>query len=215
MSDFAAAPPPAPEPSDDETLRLLHAWCAGDQAARDRLIQLELPWIRDHVRRRLGPKLRARAETQDYVQEALIQVLDHGPRFITGDRARFRAMLARVIENHLRDLVDFHAAGKRNPAREQPLPTESVLDLDHARAITRPSEHAVRNEQRAWLQLAIELLEPDDRRILLLRQWQELEFAAIAAQLAITEDAARMRFQRALPRLARKLEELLRGQGLP
>ncbi len=73
----------------------------------------------------------------------------------------------------------------------------------------------MQDDQRAGLQLAIELLAPDDRRVILLRVWQQLEFGAIAALLGIAEDAARMRFQRALPRLAGTLEELLGGRVQP
>jgi RNA polymerase sigma-70 factor, ECF subfamily len=216
MSAPAAGKGPGEDGGEDggETMRLLSLWHAGDVAARDQLIERELPWIRQHVRQRLGPMLRARAETQDYVQEALLRVLDYGPRFVTNDRSRFRAMIVRVIENHLRDLVDWHAAGKRAVARERPLPSDSVIDLDSGKAITRPSEHAASNEQRAWLHLAMELLDPDDRRIILLRQWQELEFGEIAEMLGIAEDAARMRFRRALPRLGSKMEQLV-GGGLP
>ena len=64
------------------------------------------------------------------------------------------------------------------------------------------------------MRLALELLEPEDRQVLLLRQWQELEFAAVGARMGLSEDAARMRFQRALPKLAKKLEALRSGRGL-
>lgn len=203
------APPPA------ETLRLLRAWHQGDAEARDQLIQRELPWITAHVQKRIGPLLKARGETQDYVQEALLRVLDYGPRFQSDDVGRFRGVLVRVIENHLRDLCDWHQADKRDVGRERRLQSDSVIDLDRGRAVTRPSEHAARDEQRAFLQLAMELLDPDDRRVILLRQWQELEFAEVGKALGISEDAARMRFQRALPRLAGKLEALLAGRELP
>lgn len=197
------------------TLQLLRAWHTGDAAARDQLIERELPWIAAHVRQRLGPLLKARGDTQDYVQEALLRVLDYGPRFTSADVSRFRAVLVRVIENHLRDLVDWHRAGKRDVGRERRLPSDSVIDLDRCRAVTRPSEHAARDEQRELLHLAIELLDPDDRRVILLRQWQELEFEAIGTALGISEDAARMRFNRALPRLGARLETLLAGRAVP
>ena len=57
-----------------------------------------------------------------------------------------------------------------------------------------------------------ELLEPEDRQVVMLRQWHEFEFAEIGQRMGLSEDAARMRFQRALPKLARKLEGLRRGE---
>lgn len=197
----------------DDTRELLQRWHAGDRAAIEALVTRDLPWIERHVRGRLAGVLRARGETMDYVQDAVIRVLDYTPRFVTDDRGRFRALLARIVENHLRDAHEHHMAACRSPAKEQPLGTDSVLDLDDpARSVTKPSEHAERNEQEAWVRLALELLPVEDRQILLLRQWHEFEFAAIGERLGVSEDAARMRFQRALPKLAAKLEEL-RGGG--
>ena len=59
-----------------------------------------------------------------------------------------------------------------------------------------------------------ELLDPEDRRVMLLRQWQELEFEAIGEQLGISADAARLRFHRALPKLANKLQQLRSGAAI-
>lgn len=200
----------------DETRVLLQRWHAGDRAAIDVLVARDLGWIREFVRGRLGPLLRARGETMDYVQDAIVDVLRYVPPFVTSDRARFRALLARILENHLRDAHDHHAAARRAPERERPLPSESVLDLDGGRRpATAPGSAAERSEERAWVRLALELLEPEDREVILLRQWHELEFGAIAQRLGVSEDGARMRFHRALPRLAQKLERLRRGGDLP
>ncbi|MBL8755170.1 MAG: hypothetical protein JNK15_17835, partial [Planctomycetes bacterium] len=63
-----------------------------------------------------------------------------------------------------------------------------------------------------WVRLALELLEPEDREIVRLRDYDQLSFGAIAAQLGLTEDAARMRHKRAMPKLARTLESLRTGR---
>lgn len=199
----------------DDTRELLQRWHAGDRAAIEALVTRDLPWIRDYVHRRLAGVLRLRGETMDYVQDAVLRVLAYTPRFLTDDRGRFRALLARIVENDLRDAHEHHMAACRSPAKERPLGTDSVLDLDRPAApVTQPGERAARDEEQAWVRLALELLPPEDRQILLLRQWHELEFAAIGAQLGVSEDAARMRFQRALPRLAHQLE-LLRAGAVP
>jgi RNA polymerase sigma-70 factor (ECF subfamily) len=202
------------DPSDD-TRVLLQRWHAGDRQAIEALVARDLEWIRGHVRARLGPLLRARGETMDYVQDAVMNVLHYTPRFVTDNRRHFRALLARILENHLRDAHDHHAAAMRTPARERPVPSDSVLDIDMPqRTVTQPGAAAERHEEEAWVRLALELLDPEDRQVLLLRQWQELEFAAIGERMGSSEDAARMRFQRALPKLAKKLEQLRAGGGL-
>lgn len=202
--------------SDDDTRVLLQRWHGGDREAIHVLVARDLPWIHDYVQARLGPLLRARGETMDYVQDAVIAVLSYSPRFVTADRARFRGLVARILENHLRDAHDHHMAACRALVRERPLPSDSALDLDRPqRPVTQPDARADANEQQAWVRLALELLEVEDRQVLLLRQWQDLEFAAIGERMGLSEDAARMRFQRALPKLAKKLDELRAGGGEP
>jgi RNA polymerase sigma-70 factor, ECF subfamily len=203
---------PAPMAAPDDTLVLLRRWHAGERAAIDVLLARDLPWIHDYVHARLGPLLRARGDTGDYVQGAALAALQYTPRFLTANREQFRALVARIVENHLRDAHDHHAAARRHPAQERQLPNDSVLDLDRSlHTDAQPPAVAARDEQEAWVRLALELLDPPDRQVLWLRQWQGLEFAAIARQLAVTEDAARMRFQRALPKLAQQLARLRHG----
>ena len=89
----------------------------------------------------------------------------------------------------------------------------SVLCLDpRARTGSSPSQQASRSEEEAWLRLALDLLEPDDRDVIVLREWAGESFGAIAARLGIAENAARMRFSRALGRLADRVEALRRGE---
>lgn len=88
-----------------------------------------------------------------------------------------------------------------------------MLDFDASRdGVTRPSEAAMRNEDEALVQLALELLQPDDREVILMRQHEERSFAAIAARIHIDEGAARIRFHRELPRLAKRVEDLDMGR---
>jgi RNA polymerase sigma-70 factor (ECF subfamily) len=77
---------------------------------------------------------------------------------------------------------------------------------------TRPSAAADRNEKRAWIRLALELLDTADRDVVLLRQWDGLSFAEVGERLGIREDAARMRFERAVARLARLVARLRAGE---
>ena len=198
----------------DESIgTLLRLWHEGDREALDRLLELHLPWLRQYVQQRLGPALKARGETADFVQEAFVDVLRYAPAFVVEDADQFRGLLARIVENNLRDANDWFAAKRRALSRETVMPRDSVLQLDGAeRAVTRPSQHAQRNEHQNWVRLALELMEPDDRKVILLRQWDELSFVEIGERMGVTESGARMRFQRALPRLAATVEKLVRGE---
>jgi RNA polymerase sigma-70 factor (ECF subfamily) len=196
----------------DATHDLLCRWHKGERQALAQLLERDLPWLRDLIHRRLGPLLKRHGDTVDYVQDAMLEALSYGPKFVVSDLAQFRSLLARIVENMLRDRIEYLTAKKRDLGRQSPLPSGSVLDLDPAaRSVTRPSEAADANENQTWVRLAVELLDPDDRKVILLREWHGLSFGDIAAEMGIQENTARMKFTRALPKLAEKLQKLKQG----
>ncbi|MEZ5964295.1 MAG: sigma-70 family RNA polymerase sigma factor [Planctomycetota bacterium] len=198
----------------DDTRDLLLAWHKGDEAAFTALLREHTPWIEQTVRRRLGPALRKRVDTQDIVQNTLIEVLRGAPRFVLTDRQHLRGLLACMVENVLRVQADHDRAQKRDLRREASPPSSgSILFLDaQPAAQATPSQAASSNELNDWVRLALELLEPDDRAVVAYREFEGLSFAEIGDRLEIGEDAARMRFNRALPKLARKMEALRQGK---
>src|SRR5262249_33541315 len=133
------------------TFDLLQRWHAGDAKALEALVQRDLTWVANVVRKRLGPLLRAHGETADYVQDAMVRALNYGPCFLVSDQEQFRALLARIVENTLRDQHDFHAAEKRGADRRVPLAREGAITLD-APAPTEqgPSKVAGAREQEAY-----------------------------------------------------------------
>lgn len=200
-------------PTVDPDDRLFARWQAGDDTALTELLRLELPWLRAHVAERLGPRLRLKDETQDHVQDALVEFLRDAPRFRVESRAQLRALLSRVVENNLRDKDDWYRARRRAMQRESPLPTETVLQLGIAHPTqTTPSAAASNSEWGAWVRLALEFLDPDDRRILVLREWDDRSFVEIGEMFGMTPNAVRMRWTRAVGRLADRVRELQAGR---
>lgn len=196
---------------------LLERWSSGDETALESILAEELPWIRGLVHERLGPVLRQAGDTHDYMQDAMLQVLRYGPRFVVADRRCFRALIARIVENTLRDASDRVTAKRRDVRRDFQAGNGST-DLGPARldeaacTSTSPPDAASRNESNTWLRIALELLAPEDRRMIVLRSYEELEFHEIADMLGISTKAAQMRFARALPRLGRRVEALRSGR---
>ena len=204
--------PPATTGGDD-TPELLRRWHQGDQQALQALLRRDLPWIRRRVRQRLGDALRQHGDTDDFLHETVLEILAWSPRFLVPDGDTFRRLLSQIVENVLRERHEFYGRMRRDRARQAPLPDDSVLCLDpRLRTATSPSQHAVRNEEEAWLRLALDLLSPEDRDVIVLREWGGQDFRAIGEQLGIGANAARMRFTRALARLADRVESLRRGE---
>lgn len=197
------------EPAD--TTELLRAWHDGDREALDALLVRDLSWVQDYVRRELGDGLRRRAESGDVVQEAMCDALRYGPKFVVSDRAKFRALLARIVRNNLADLHKRNRCARRDVAREETLHS-GVLDLDSSRLLgTAPDAKLEQQENRSWVRLALELLGPEDREVLLLREWDGLAFTEIAERMGVTDSQVRARFHRALPRLAKQVRALRSG----
>lgn len=200
----------SPEP--DQTLQLLQRWHGGDPGALDGLVRKNLQWIRGRVEQRVGDMLRERADVDDFVQEAMLEILRYGPRFLMSNRAQFRALLAKVIENVIRGQYDRCTALRRELHRERPVPSDTVLNLDPPQdSVTRPSQNAQAREGAAWVRIGLDLLEPEQREIIVLRQWDGLPFQEIGERLGVPEDAARMRFQRAVKRLAQVVRTARNG----
>jgi len=194
----------------DQTAQLLARWHDGDRAALEELLGGNLDWIHQQVRRRLGERLRAKADSVDFVQEAVVEVLRYAPRFTVDSRARFRALMARIVENVLRDQNDFFNARRR--AMSQEAPQMGCVTLDGVGVSrTDPGQAAEQREQQAALRLALELLDPQDREVIVLRQWEGLEFGEIGKRLGLDANTARMRFHRALPKLADRMDEIQGG----
>jgi RNA polymerase sigma-70 factor (ECF subfamily) len=203
---------------DARTTILLRRWHQGDAGALGSLLEEHLGWITQHVRARLGRVLRRKAETVDYVEETILELLDHGPRFVIANGKHFRALVARIAENVLSGNHRWWTAARRAIDRECPIPRDSILVLDPEHAPQgSPSAAAEHAEREALVRLGLELLRPDQREIIVLRDYQHLALSDIAQRLGTKAGTAQKRYERALQALARtvgalrsrRLEELL------
>ncbi len=195
----------------DQTAMLLRRWHGGDRCALDLLVERDLGWVLGHVRRRIGPALRRKTETVDMVQDAMLEVLRYTPRFALRRRDQFRALVARIVENVLRDRSDFFRAKRRALSSECDSPGALELDQLGGGAACPSSEASVR-EEIAWVRRGLELIDEESRQVILLRLWENCSFVDIGQTLGVGENTARMRFRRALPKLARRIAELKSGR---
>ncbi|MEM7202307.1 MAG: sigma-70 family RNA polymerase sigma factor [Planctomycetota bacterium] len=189
----------------DSIEQLLQRWHDGDETSFDAIVERVLPWLRQHVHGRLGARLRGKIETVDAVQDAVLAFMRDSPRFVLADEGHLRAILARVVENVLRNHHRYFMAKRRELARERPLPSGSSVRLDRGAPRGTPSQAAANDEEEALLRLALEVMEPIEQRIVCMRVYDDLSYVEIAHQLGLKEDAVRKRFQRAMPKLTAKV----------
>jgi RNA polymerase sigma factor (sigma-70 family) len=160
-----------------------------------------------------GPRCNGSARrTHDDVQDLMLRALQYAPRFVCRDRQQFRGLLARMIENLLTDRARSLASRTRE-VHLQSVFADSRISLDPALAQSAgATEAAARNEELAWMRLGLEFLEPDERDVIWRRQLLEQSFGEIAAADGVQPDAVRMRFNRAVLRLAGVVQRLQQGQ---
>ncbi|MCR9246068.1 MAG: sigma-70 family RNA polymerase sigma factor [bacterium] len=195
----------------DETLELLQQWHGGDRAALTALIERDRAWVEARVRQRRSDKLRQHAETVDDFQELMLRALQYTPKFLCADRGQFRALVARMIENVLVDRARYLGSHRRD-AQIQAMRV-SQINLDSRVATSAgPDAAAAHNEEVAWMHLGMQFLDEGEREIVWQRQFEERAFVELAQEAGVSEDAVRMRFNRALLRLATIVQRLQRGE---
>jgi RNA polymerase sigma-70 factor (ECF subfamily) len=192
---------------DDEVEHLILRAAEGDEQAAEALAKRYEGKVRAVIRRRLGPELRARVETDDIFQTSFFAALEDLVGFSYKGEAAFLRWLATVAERKMLMTARRHRAGKRDLRLEWPL--DGVGDLPGQ--MTSPTQGAVRGELKEGIRSAVKKLPDPDRQVVELHSFKGLGFREVAEQLGLTDkNAARHIFQRAL----KKMGDLLGPSGL-
>jgi RNA polymerase sigma-70 factor (ECF subfamily) len=143
---------------------------------------------RAEIQRYLGRLLGNDADAQDACQETFLRAQRAFARLVPGSNAR--AWLYRIATNAARNAA-------RGRSRRTARIADVALDGLPADATATPED---RMQLRAVARAA-EALPPRQRAALVLRQFQDLDYAEIAATLGGTEAAARANVYQALKKL--------------
>jgi RNA polymerase sigma-70 factor (ECF subfamily) len=193
-----------------ETRRLLEQSEGGDRAAFERLFARHRPDLRRFIARRLDPKLRARLDPSDVVQETQLEAYQRLPDYFRRRPMPFGVWLRKTAYQRLLMLRRQHlGAARRAVGREEPLPDRSsmLLARQFLRQGSTPSQQLARREMARRVRQAVAQLPEDDREILLMRTFERLSYQEAACILGVDAAAARKRHGRALLRLHRLLAD--------
>jgi RNA polymerase sigma-70 factor (ECF subfamily) len=194
--------PTTPHRADSEsTFELIDRARNGDQAAMDRLFDRHLAPLQRWASGRLPKWARDLADTDDLVQDTLLQTFKRIEGFEPRRVGALQAYLRQAIINRLRDEL-------RRKARRP-----EVTDLDDVplEAGLTPLEEAIGREAVDHYEQALERLKPEEREAIIARVEMGYSYEELAQVLRKpTPDAARKATQRALVRL---VEEMKRGRG--
>jgi len=186
--------------SDEELKRWIEAAQAGDEEAVRRILDHYGEQVRRAVGRRMGPALRARADSEDVLQSAMVCALANLADFEFRGEAAFVGWLSAIATQQVGQLARHHGAQRRDLAREQRVSEAPPLPAEE----TTVTQAAARKDERARLHDALEQLPQSDRDVILLRSFEGLAFGVVAERLGLSDqDAARYAYRRALKSLGR------------
>ena len=183
--------------SAESTFQLIQRARDGDQAAVDALFARHLAPLRRWASGRLPRWSRDLTDTDDLVQETLLQTFrrigDFEPRRV----GSLQAYLRQAVVNRIRD--ELRKKGRR--------PDAVALDGLEAAADASPLELAIGSEAVDRYEQALARLTADEREAIIARIELGCSYAEMAEALGKpTPDAARKAASRALMRLAEEME---------
>ena len=184
----------------------------GNSAARNELCERYLERVYRAVRLRLGARLREKVQSCDIVQQALLDVVKGAENFECRSEGRFLNYVNRAVENRIRDEADRWQTQKRDIKKEIAIdgarsPENSrPLDIPDTQGAPTPSLVAIRQEELATLEQAMDLLGQQSheyRDLIIAIQIEGQTYAEIAEELGKSPDAIRMQAKRAQVELAK------------
>jgi RNA polymerase sigma-70 factor (ECF subfamily) len=181
----------------ESSFDLLQRVRSGDAEALNRLLQRYLPALSRWARGRLPNWARDLSDTQDLVQDTVIQAMKHLETFRPQRPGALQAYLRQALMNRIRD--ELRRANRRPP------PTE-LTERVPARAAS-PLEQAIGQEALDVYEAALAELRPEEREAIIARVELDQSYAEIAEILEKpSAEAARVAVYRALLRLAEKMK---------
>jgi RNA polymerase sigma-70 factor (ECF subfamily) len=174
-----------------------------DMAALGKLLEEHRPRLLAMLRRRIDPALAARVSPEDVCSETFLAARR---RWATFNAEAPYPWLYRLALDCLIEAWRRETRGCRDLHRDLPWPEASSLQLglrlvDRA---TTPGAALSLEELRERMRRTLQLLKDGERDILWMRHYDGLSFKDAALVLGVTENAATVRYVRAL----RKLKDL-------
>jgi RNA polymerase sigma-70 factor (ECF subfamily) len=197
---------PDVQPDSAETAGLLQRIDRGDDEALGGLLHRHRDEVRSFVELHLDPRLRARLDPSDVVQETQLYAARHIGDYLERRPMPFRLWLRKTAYQRLLNMQRDERRQRRSVHREEALPDRSSLLVAlPVLAGQTPSEQAAARETAERVSRAVAGLAEADREVLLMRHAEGMGYDEIACLLEVDAAAARKRYGRALIRLQRAL----------
>ena len=182
----------------DSTIALLERARGGDRDALDALFARHVKPLRRWISGRLPRWARDMADTDDLVQDALLQTFKRIDAFDPRGPGALQAYLRQAVFNRVRD--ELRRKGRR--------PDSTDLDGVDMASEQSPLEDAIGREAVDKYERALTRLRPEEREAIVARVELGYTYEELAEALGKpSADAARKAAQRALVRLASEMRD--------
>ncbi len=182
----------------------------GDRTAFAELCELRRKRLSAEVQRKMDPRLMARIDPSDVIQEVF---LDANQRLseMQGADIPLIAWLRFLCNQKLVDLQRKHIGAKKRSVQRESRQQAADFSLDSIAELlvanlTSPSLRVHRRDLAERVRVLLKELSPLDREILVLRHFEELSNQEVADSLRLSCNAASNRYVRALRRFRSVLE---------
>ncbi|MDJ0975441.1 MAG: sigma-70 family RNA polymerase sigma factor [Planctomycetota bacterium] len=167
---------------------------------------------------RMHPRVRARLDASDIVQEAYVEIVKNVDEYVREPRMPFFLWMRRIVGQRLMKAHRFHLDAKRRDARQEQkkirhvpdASTAAMADLLHDGKAS-PLSVMARDDAHDRLVRMLDDLSETDREVIAMRHFEGLSNEEVAAELGLGKHAASKRYLRALDRLKRLIDEVSGG----
>jgi RNA polymerase sigma-70 factor (ECF subfamily) len=169
-------------------------------------------YLRLLARVQLSPRLQAKVDASDIVQQTLLEAHQCRDQFRGQSEAERLAWLRAILAHVLAAAARRFSAGARDLGRERSLEVELALSAPRLEGLlaadqTSPSERTVRDEDLLRLAHALACLPPDQRQVVELHHLKGLALAEVAALMGRSRPAVAGLLFRGLNRLRELLPD--------
>ena len=181
----------------ESSVDLLARARSGDRDALERLLERYRPVLRAWARGRLPGWARGIVDTDDLVQDTLIQTVRRIEIFEPHHDGALIAYLRQALQNRIRDEI----------RRRGRAPEQADLDSQHPDDAPSALERTVGMQNLERYEAALGRVRPEDRELIVLRIEMGMSYEELAVAVGKpSANAARMSVLRALLRLGEEIE---------
>ena len=173
---------------------------------------LDTVWLNTYVAQKIPTRFRSVLELDDLLQEIHLAAVESVSGFDESEPHAFERWLTSIAQRKLIDAIRIAKAIKRGgppqPARTRDRQISPEVDLFHQliSPTDTPSGVFANHEEEAAVKFALTLLNPDRRKVVYLRFYEDRSYKQIAARMGRSTSAVGSLLYRAL----RQLRGLLR-----